>query len=79
MERVLGKGNFGKVVLARDIKTNSHVAIKQISKARLQKEAYLIPYLEGEIECMQAIKSPYVMELLNVCDGTDSSNLRHRK
>lgn len=37
VERVLGKGNFGKVVLARNQQTGQQAAIKQISKARLQK------------------------------------------
>ena len=37
VEKLLGKGNFGKVFLAADVKTNVKVAIKQIVKARLMK------------------------------------------
>lgn len=37
VEKVLGKGNFGRVVLARDTKTKKQVAIKQMSKVRFQK------------------------------------------
>jgi 5'-AMP-activated protein kinase catalytic alpha subunit len=66
VEKLLGKGNFGKVFLAKDSKNGIKVAIKQMSKARLAKESHLIEYLNGEIECMRMIKSPYVMELYDV-------------
>ncbi len=33
----LGKGQFGRVVLAKDTKLNKLVAIKEINKLRLQK------------------------------------------
>lgn len=37
VEKLLGKGNFGKVFLASDMKTGVKYAIKQMGKARLQK------------------------------------------
>lgn len=68
VEQLLGKGNFGKVFLATD-KTGVKVAIKQMGKARLQRESHLIEYLNGEIDCMRHIKSPHVMELIDVAEG----------
>lgn len=31
----------------------------------LLKESYLLDYLEGEIDCMKNINSPYIMKLFD--------------
>lgn len=31
----------------------------------LMKESYLLDYLEGEIDCMKSLNSPYLMKLID--------------
>lgn len=58
----LGKGAFGDVVLVEDADGNEF-ALKMIKKKMLQKDPYLEEYLEGEIDCMLDVDSPYIMKL----------------
>lgn len=61
-QKRLGKGAYGDVLLAEDEKGNQ-LAIKMINKKIIEKDPYLIEYLEGEKEVMMSVKSQYIMEL----------------
>lgn len=82
-KRGLGKGAFGQVYLVED-QQGKEYAMKLISKAAIQKEPYLVEYLDGEIECMKTMDCPYIIKLyetlsdndyiyllLEFCDGGD--------
>ena len=56
------------------------------------KESYLLDYLEGEINCMKNLNSPYIMKLYNTeedenykylvceyCDGGDLLNFQAKQ
>ena len=58
----------------------------------LMKESYLLDYLEGEINCMKNLNSPYIMKLYNTeedenykylvceyCDGGDLLNFQAKQ
>jgi serine/threonine protein kinase len=62
-KKKLGKGAYGEVLLVEDNKGQQY-ALKLITMKSLLKESYLVDYLEGEIECMKSLNSPYIMKLL---------------
>ena len=53
--RKLGKGAYGDVLLVQD-KSGTQYAIKMISKKILEKDSFMIEYLEGEKECMMNVR-----------------------
>lgn len=82
----LGKGAYGDVYLVEDEKGTEY-ALKLISVKMIEAEPHLRGYLEGEIECMRSMKSPYIIKLYDVqedknfiylltefCDGGDLVN-----
>jgi serine/threonine protein kinase len=59
----LGKGAFGEVVLVED-KDKKKYAVKMIPfKSFSGDNAYLLEYLESEINCLKSLRSEYVMKL----------------
>ena len=90
-KRKLGKGAYGEVLLVED-KDEKLYAMKLISMKSMQKEPYLLEYLEGEIECMKEMDTPYIMKLYDsfedekykymqceYCDGGDLLNLQSKQ
>lgn len=61
--RKLGKGAYGDVFLVED-KDGNRFALKQISVKMINQEAHLRDYLNGEIECMEAMNSQYIIKLM---------------
>jgi serine/threonine protein kinase len=61
-KRSLGRGAFGQVYLVED-KEGKEYAMKLISVDAIKKEPYLMEYLDGEIECMKTMDSPYIIKL----------------
>ena len=61
----LGNGSYGKVYLGRDTKTKTLIAIKVIEMSTLE-DKYLMESLNNEVTLMKKIKSPNVVELLDV-------------
>lgn len=87
VKKKLGQGAYGEVVLAENSK-GEKVAIKIIVKSNL--DSY--EYLEGEIKCMQDIKSDHVVKIIErdedesciylvceYCDGGDLFNYQAKK
>ncbi|KAJ3686337.1 hypothetical protein LUZ61_015501 [Rhynchospora tenuis] len=63
--RMLGKGNFGKVYHAKNLKTNEEVAIKVLDKEKVVKTR-LVQQLKREIEVLKRVRHPYIVQLHEV-------------
>ena len=82
----LGRGAYGDVCLVENEK-GEQFALKLISVKMIEAEPHLQEYLDGEIECMKTLDSPYIIKLYSVeqdndyyyllleyCDGGDLAN-----
>jgi len=65
----LGSGAFSNVVLGKSIETDEPVAIKVVKKALICTEPDLLERLEREIDMMQALKHPHVVNLIDFFVG----------
>ncbi|KAH7420861.1 hypothetical protein KP509_13G026300 [Ceratopteris richardii] len=63
--RTLGKGNFAKVKLARNVDTREYVAIKILDKAKIYKEN-MVEQIKREISTMKRASHPNVVKLYEV-------------
>ncbi|KAK1420400.1 hypothetical protein QVD17_21960 [Tagetes erecta] len=63
--QVLGHGSFGKVYVARNIKTNELVAIKVIDKEKILKDG-LISHIKREISILRRVRHPNIVQLFEV-------------
>lgn len=72
----IGKGAFGAVYKAKDIKNNDKlVAVKRINKDQLNKSDYLRDALNREIEIMALLKTENSVQILDVIHTTSNINL----
>ena len=62
VERMLGKGSFGFVSLARSLSTGSHVAIKSVG-ASFRRTA------ESEIRILQRLRHRNIVQLIEIVEG----------
>ncbi|XP_023732980.1 CBL-interacting serine/threonine-protein kinase 12 [Lactuca sativa] len=62
---VLGQGSFGKVYVARNVKTNEQVAIKVIDKEKILKGG-LIAHIKREISILRRVRHPNIVQLFEV-------------
>ncbi|KAL4563312.1 hypothetical protein LXL04_027352 [Taraxacum kok-saghyz] len=62
---VLGHGSFGKVYVARNVKTNEQVAIKVIDKEKIMKGG-LIAHIKREISILRRVRHPNIVQLFEV-------------
>lgn len=87
----LGKGAYGDVYLVEDEKSSRQYALKLMSVKMIESEPHLREYLNGEIECMQAMNCPQIIKLydkfedetniyllLEYCNGGDLINYQAR-
>ncbi|KMZ71562.1 CBL-interacting protein kinase 9 [Zostera marina] len=65
MGRLLGHGNFAKVYMARDIKSNRIVAIKVVKKEMVVRVG-MVEQVKREISVMKMVKHPNVVEIYEV-------------
>uniref|UniRef100_A0A7S1M0H6 Protein kinase domain-containing protein n=2 Tax=Neobodo designis TaxID=312471 RepID=A0A7S1M0H6_NEODS len=73
LERKLGKGAFGNVMLARAA-TGQEYAVKILSKSRLRKLG-AISKVQAEIEILKKLQHPHVMRVYAVFDDPSQDNL----
>ncbi|KAI4332544.1 hypothetical protein L6164_017445 [Bauhinia variegata] len=62
---LLGQGNFAKVYLARNLRTNQPVAIKVINKEKVL-EIGMTDQIKREISTMRLVKHPNIVQLYEV-------------
>ena len=75
LEKEIGEGQFGKVFMGRNVLTNQKVAIKRISKKKVDYNEYLKSALMKEIEIMQTCKCKFSVELYEKIDSETNYNL----
>ncbi|KAF0911436.1 hypothetical protein E2562_008310 [Oryza meyeriana var. granulata] len=63
--RVLGHGNFGRVHAARDVRTGRAVAMKVVSKDKVER-AGMVEQIKREIAVMKMVSHPNIVELHEV-------------
>uniref|UniRef100_J3MXH1 non-specific serine/threonine protein kinase n=1 Tax=Oryza brachyantha TaxID=4533 RepID=J3MXH1_ORYBR len=63
--RVLGHGNFGRVHAARDVRTGRAVAMKVVSKDKVER-AGMAEQIKREIAVMKMVSHPNIVELHEV-------------
>ncbi|KAL0722326.1 hypothetical protein Bca4012_036925 [Brassica carinata] len=63
--KLLGRGSFAKVYLARSISTSENVAIKVIDKEKIVKSC-LAGHIKREISILRRVRHPYIVHLLEV-------------
>lgn len=63
---MIGKGNFGKVMLARHMSTNCEVAIKIIDKTQLNTNS--LEKLFREMSIMKLLNHPNIIKLFEVIE-----------
>ena len=66
MDKVIGKGAFGKVYRGTHILTGEPVAMKMIKKTYLQKSEHAKRKVFQEIYILRKIRHPYVVQLFEV-------------
>ena len=71
----IGEGSYGIVYKAEDSKTNNLVAIKQISKSKINDNTYLYEALQKEIEIMRLISHENSVKLIDYFETEEKYNL----
>lgn len=76
LDKKIGEGSYGIVYRAFDTKNkNNLVAIKQVSKARINCNAYLIEALQKELSIMRLISDENSVKLIEDFETTEHYNL----
>ncbi|EYU37174.1 hypothetical protein ABFS82_12G053500 [Erythranthe guttata] len=64
--KLLGCGVFAKVYHARDISNGRSVAVKVVSKSKLNNNVNLMAHIKREISTMSWLRHPYIVKLFEV-------------
>ena len=72
--KTIGNGTFGKVVLARHIRTNEEVAIKILDRSAIQRKEQLIR-LNREIHFLKHLHHKNIISLYEVIETQDNYNI----
>ena len=76
LDKKIGEGSYGVVYRAFDTKDNNQlVAIKQVSKARINCNAYLIEALQKELSIMRLIADENSVKLIEDFETAEHYNL----
>jgi serine/threonine protein kinase len=70
--KMIGKGSFARVYLVEDKETNLKFAVKAFSKEYLLSQSKGKESLMNEIEIMQVLKNPYIMNLQELHESKNS-------
>ena len=75
LEKKIGEGSYGVVYKALDNKnSNNLVAIKQVSKSRINSSAYLIEALQKELSIMRLLTDNYSVKLIEDFETVEHYN-----
>jgi serine/threonine protein kinase len=70
--KMIGKGSFARVYLVEDKETNLKFAVKAFSKEYLLSQSKGKESLMNEVEIMQVLKNPYIMNLQEIHESKNS-------
>lgn len=70
IDKLIGQGAFGKVLLGRQVLTNKKVAIKAIDRLHLSNE-YSRQKILREVYILKKVKSKYVVKILEVFETNE--------
>ncbi|KAL5232397.1 hypothetical protein ABZP36_031173 [Zizania latifolia] len=65
MGRILGRGNFGRVHMARDLRTGESVAVKVVTKEKVVRSG-MMEQIKREIAVMKRVSHPNIVKLHEV-------------
>ena len=71
IDKLIGQGAFGKVLLGRQVLTNKKVAIKAIDRLHLSNE-YSRQKIFREVYILKKVKSKYVVKILEVFETNEN-------
>ena len=75
LEKKIGEGSYGVVYKAIDVKNNNNlVAIKQVSKSRINSSPYLIEALQKELSIMRLLSDEYSVKLIEDFETVEHYN-----
>uniref|UniRef100_A0A0E0LVB3 non-specific serine/threonine protein kinase n=2 Tax=Oryza punctata TaxID=4537 RepID=A0A0E0LVB3_ORYPU len=77
MGRVLGHGNFGRVHVARDLRTGKSVAVKVVTKEKVVR-AGMMEQIKREIGVREDVARHYFRQLISAVDFCHSRGVFHR-
>ncbi|KAL9227784.1 hypothetical protein vseg_003435 [Gypsophila vaccaria] len=63
--RLLGYGSFAKVYHARDVRTSQSVAVKIVSRPKVEK-LNMTPHVKREVAIMQRLRHPNIIRIIEV-------------
>ena len=72
LEKEIGGGNFGKVYLGVNEKTNERVAVKIIPKESLKEKKKLQELLKSEVKIMGEVKNENVVRLYEFLESANN-------
>ena len=72
VEKVLGRGKFGEVVLARHSTDNKYYAVKQLLKTQIGDGRYNMDSVANEISCLFKVRHPFVSHLFGYFEDDSS-------
>ena len=72
MLKILGKGKFGEVYLARYENTNQFFAIKKVNRKQVEKNPKAMEYFETETRLMSEFNHPNLMKVLSLMITSNS-------
>ena len=65
-EKEVGKGNYARVYLGKEIETEEVVAIKSVYKSVIRKSERSIGAITSEIDAMRGLRHPNICALFGI-------------
>ena len=74
-EKEVGKGNYAKVYMGKEIETEEVVAIKSVYKSTIRKSDRGVGAITAEIDAMRGLRHPYICALFGIYEDNDFVHL----
>ena len=74
-EKEVGKGNYAKVYLSREIETDEVVAIKSVFKTTIRKSDRKVGAITAELDAMRGLRHPHICSLFGAFEDSEFIHL----